>query len=77
MLYFPVSVATMLLGVKDVIERGISANLLIYYLIGTVFSFIFTYLTYKVLTEIVRKGKLWKFSIYLFIIGIFVLLYFR
>lgn len=77
MLYFPVSIATMLLGVKDVIETGISANLLIYYLIGTVFSFIFTYLTYKVLTEIVRKGKLWKFSIYLFIIGILVLLYFR
>lgn len=77
MLYFPVSVATMLLGVKDVIETGISTSLLIYYLIGTVFSFIFTYLTYKVLSEIVRKGKLWKFSIYLFIIGIFVLLYFR
>lgn len=77
MLYFPVSIATFILGVKDVIEIGLSTNLLIYYIIGTIFSFIFTYLTYKLLTEIVRKGKLWKFSIYLFIIGIFVLLYFR
>jgi len=69
MLYFPVSVATMVLGVKDVIEVGISSSMLIYYIIGMIFSFIFTYLTYKVLSEIVKKGKLWKFSIYLFIVG--------
>ena len=76
MLYFPVSVATMILGVKDIMEVGLSTNLLSYYFIGMINSFIFTYLTYKVLSEIVKKGKLWKFSIYLFIIGIFVLIYF-
>lgn len=76
MLYFPVSLATMVLGVKDVIEVGISSSLIFYYIIGMIFSFIFTYLFYKVLSNIVKNGKLWKFSIYLFIIGIFVLLYF-
>ena len=76
MLYFPVSLATMVLGVKDVIEVGISSSLIFYYIIGMIFSFIFTYLFYKVISNIVKNGKLWKFSIYLFIVGIFVLLYF-
>ncbi len=76
MLYFPVSIATFALGIKDVYETGMSTNLMFYYIIGMIFSFIFTYIFYKVLSEIVRKGKLWKFSIYLFIIGLFVLIYF-
>lgn len=76
MLYFPVSAATMILGVKDVIETGLSSSLLLNYFVGMIFSFIFTYLFYKVLSNIVKKGKLYKFSIYLFIVGIFVLLYF-
>ena len=75
MLYFPVSVATFALGVKDVIEVGLSTSLLVYYIIGMVFSFIFTLLTYKILSNMVKRGKLWKFSIYLFIIGIIVLIY--
>lgn len=76
MLYFPVSVATILLGVKDVLETGITGSVMLYYFVGMVNAFIFTYLTYKVLSEIVKKGKLWKFSIYLFILGIFTLIYF-
>ena len=73
MLYMPVSIATFILGVKDVIEVGISSNMLIYYIIGMIASGIFTLLTYKVFSEFVKKGKLWKFSIYLFIVGILVL----
>ena len=76
MLYFPVSAATFLLGVKDIIEVGLSTSLLIYYFIGMIFAFIFTFVTYRILSECVKKGSLWKFSIYLFIIGIFVLIYF-
>lgn len=76
MLYFPVSAATMILGVKDIIDTGLSSSLLLNYFVGMIFSFIFTYLFYKVLSNIVKKGKLYKFSIYLFIVGIFVLLYF-
>lgn len=77
MLYFPVSCATMLLGVKDIVEVGMDFSLLLYYFTGMVGAFIFTYLTYKVLSEMVKKGKLWKFSIYLFIIGILTLVIFR
>lgn len=75
MLYFPVSLATFLLGVKDCLEPGLAINMLIYYIIGMIFSFIFTLLTYKVLSNMVKKGKLWKFSIYLFIVGILVLIF--
>lgn len=76
MLYLPVSVATFILGVKDVIEVGIESNMIINYIIGMIFSGIFTLLTYKYLSELVKRGKLWKFSIYLFIVGILVLIYF-
>ena len=73
MLYMPVSVATFILGVKDVIDVGISNSMLIYYIIGMIMSGIFTMITYRVLSNIVKHGKLWKFSIYLFIVGILVL----
>lgn len=76
MLYFPVSMATMVLGAKDVMEAQISGSILGYYFVGMLFAFIFTYFTYKILSDIVKRGKLWKFSIYLFIIGILTLIYF-
>ena len=77
MLYLPVSVGTFILGLKDVVDTGISSNMLLNYIIGMIFSGIFTFITYRVFSEMVKKGKLWKFSIYLFIVGIFVLLYFK
>ena len=77
MLYLPVSVATFLLGLKDVIEVGFNSNMILYYVLGMFFSGVFTFLTYNVLSNMVKKGKLWKFSIYLFIIGIIVLIYFK
>ena len=76
MLYFPVSMATIVLGVKGVMEAQISGSILGYYFVGMLFAFIFTYFTYKILSDIVKRGKLWKFSIYLFIIGILTLIYF-
>ena len=76
MLYFPVSMATFMLGVKDIIEVGISTYLLFYYLIGMIFAFILTFITYRILSECIKNGKLWKFSIYLILLGLFVLIYF-
>lgn len=76
MLYFPVSIVTMILGVKDLVEGGIVVSLLGYYFIGMIFAFVFTYIAYKWLTNIVQNGKLWKFSIYLFIIALFTIVYF-
>ena len=64
MLYFPVSLASFGLSTIDVIKEGIDTSLLIYYALGLFAAFIGTYFTYKWLSNIVKKGKLWKFSIY-------------
>ena len=77
MLYFPVSVASMGLGVLDLFESGNLDSLLIPYTCGLIAAGIVTYFTYKWLSMLVQKGKLWKFSIYCFFLSIFVLFYFR
>ena len=77
MLYFPVSIATMILGVKDLIHTSNLSSLLIPYACGFIASGIVTYFTYKWLSNIVKKGELWKFSIYCFLLAIFIFIYFR
>ncbi len=76
-LYFPISLATMLLGVNDLVEAGNLSTLIIPYTVGMFSSLIVTYFTYKWLSEIVKKGKLWKFSIYCICLAIFIFIYFR
>ncbi len=76
-LYFPISVATMLLGVTDLVEAGNLTTLLVPYLSGMAAACIVTYFTYKWLTELVRKGKLWKFSIYCICLALFIFIYWR
>ena len=77
MLYFPVSVASMLLGVKDLIELPNINELILPYTLGMIAAGIVTFFSYKWLSSLVKKGKLWKFSIYCLLLGIFVLIYFR
>jgi len=77
MLYFPISIATMGLGVIDFINSPESTNLLVPYLLGMVASGIVTYFSYKWLSEMVKKGKLWKFSIYCLALAIFIFIHFR
>ncbi len=76
-LYFPISVATMLLGVKDMAEAGSLSSLMVPYALGMIASLIVTYFTYKWLSELVKKGKLWKFSIYCVCLALFIFIYFR
>ncbi len=76
-LYFPISCATMLLGVSDLIDSGNLTNLLVPYLSGLAAALIITYFTYKWLSELVKKGKLWKFSIYCICLALFIFIYFR
>ena len=76
LLYFPVSVATFGLSLLDVLETGLSSTLMFNYLGGMVAAFLGTYLTYNWLSNIVKKGALWKFSIYCIIVGLLVILYF-
>ena len=77
MLYFPVSVASFGLSSIDVIKSGIASNLLLGYFLGMVAAGIVTYFTYKWLSEIVKNGKLWKFSIYCVLVALFIFIYFR
>lgn len=76
-LYFPISLATMVLGVNDIVAAGNISSLAIPYLCGLIAALIVTYFSYKWLSEIVKKGKLWKFSIYCFFLAIFIFIYFR
>lgn len=76
-LYFPISVATMILGVSDLVQAGNLNELLIPYSLGLIASLIVTYFTYNWLSDLVKKGKLWKFSIYCLCLAIFIFIYFR
>ncbi len=75
MLYFPVSVGTMLLKVPDLINT--ETTLLLPYFVGMLVSLIVTYFSYQWLSNIVKKGKLWKFSIYCLCLAAFIFIYFR
>ena len=76
MLYFPVSIASMLVGVKDFSSNTIEINLIINYVIGMISAGVLTYFSYNWLTRIVEKGKLWKFTVYLFVIALFTIMFF-
>lgn len=75
MLYFPVSGGTMLLKVSDLINTP--TTLLLPYLCGMVAALIVTYFSYKWLSNMVKSGKLWKFSIYCLLLALFIFIYFR
>ena len=76
-LYFPISVGTMLLGVKDIIDAGNLSTVALPYFLGMVAAGIVTYFSYRWLSEIVKRGNLWKFSIYCVFLAIFIFIYFR
>ena len=76
-LYFPVSVATMILGVSDLASTSELTNMIIPYLAGMLAAGIVTYFSYKWLSNWVKNGKLWKFSIYCVVLAVFIFIYFR
>ena len=76
-LYFPISVGTMLLGVKDIADAGNLGTVALPYFLGMVAACIVTYFSYRWLSEIVKRGNLWKFSIYCVFLAIFIFIYFR
>lgn len=76
MLYFPVSIATMLVGIGDFSFVNRDLSTLFYYLISMVSAGIFTYYSYNWLTRIVEKERLWRFSLYLFALAMFSLMFF-
>lgn len=68
MLYIPISIATFLLSITDLINTKI--YLLILYFLSMIISSIVTYFSIKLFMDIMKKGKLIYFSIYCFILGI-------
>lgn len=77
MLYFPVSVGTLILGVSDLANTSELSNMLVPYLAGMIAAGMVTFFSYKWLSNLVKKGKLWKFSIYCVILALFIFIYFR
>ena len=74
-LYIPISIATSLLGIKDLISMSIPLSTSILYVIAAIMAFIFTYIFTKWFAKIVKEGKLIYFSIYCVILGLAVLIF--
>ncbi len=72
-LYIPISIATSILGIKDLLEMSLSTASWILYIISTIVAGIFTYIFTKWFAKIVKEGKLIYFSIYCLIVGLLVI----
>ena len=70
MLYIPISIASFILGISDLLKSNNLFNLLIPYSVSFVVSIIVTYFSVKLFINITKKGKLIYFSIYCFTLGI-------
>ena len=75
MLYMPISIATIILGLKDFVNKANINSFILPYFLGMIASFIFTYFSLKWFIKIIKKGKLIYFSVYCLIIGLLVILF--
>ena len=75
MLYFPVSLGAMVLNLSDL--SSTPSNLILPYFVGMLVALLVTYFSYKWLSSIVKKGHLWKFSIYCLLLALFIFIWFR
>jgi len=74
-LYIPISVATMILGIKDLINSSLDFGLWISYIASAITAGIFTYVATKWFKKIVEKGNLIYFVWYCLIVGTLVILF--
>ena len=58
LLYIPISIATGILGIKDLIKANLNTSTFILYIVATIISGIVTYFATKWFKDIVKKGKL-------------------
>lgn len=75
LLYIPITLATMVIGIKDLLEANLSFIELIGYLISAFFAFIFTYIGTKWFKKLVQDGKLIYFVYYCLIVSTLVLIF--
>ena len=74
MLYLPISIATLILGVKDLLAISNIGSLVLPYTLGMISSCVVTYFSAKWFLNIIKKGKLIYFSIYCLIVGLLVVI---
>ena len=74
-LYIPISIATTMLGIKDLIDASLSVNMICLYLTSMIFAFIFTYIGTKWFRNLVTKGKLIYFVYYCLVVGTLILIF--
>lgn len=77
MLYIPISFATMILGVKDIISSGNLSNLILPYTLGMIVAGIVTYYSIGWFKKLLEKGKLIYFVYYCIIVGILTILFIK
>ena len=75
MLYIPITLATMIIGIKDLLEANLDSIQLLFYFISVVVAFIFTYIATKWFRSLVKEGKLIYFVYYCLIVGTLVILF--
>lgn len=75
LLYIPISIATTLLGFKDLLGSNFDTITIFYYLIATIIAGIVTYFATKWFRNVVKNGKLIYFVIYCLIVGMLVIFF--
>lgn len=75
MLYFPISVASLALELKDIAGSNLSSYNISLFVIASLVSLIVTYFSIKWFREIVKQGKLIYFVAYCLFAGLFVILF--
>jgi len=76
MLYIPVSIATFALGLFDILKKGQFNAVLMPYSIGLILSLLATLISYKWLTNMIKKGKLVIFAAYCLILSSIIFIFF-
>ncbi len=75
MLYIPISLGTIILGMKDILESSNLNIIALPYSLGFIASLIVSYFTLRWFMNAVKKGNFLYFSIYCLIVGVLVLIF--
>lgn len=76
-LYFPVSIASMILEIPTLFTLAFNKELILLYAISFIVTGITTYLAYQWLVKIVNNNRLYYFSIYCLLLSLLIFLYFK
>ena len=76
MLYIPVSLGSIVLGVTDFLDEPNKADLALPYAVAFISTLIMTYFAFKMFMGIMKSGKLHYFTYYCFIVGILLLIFY-